>query len=629
MAKRKKRPLKNSKEYKRRRMHNGQLENDLMQEQFCAYANRMKKSIVNNKETIVNNMNACINAIIDCFNTYDSVMLLGGIGLRLLNNLPNLEKHFWSQTTGQKLDFDESAEVVAEYAMNFALSVPNEKKEIPDDIIIDELYQYLKDLKTTFAFLEIPNNVEDIENSFSFISHAETISVRGAGYMTHIEEVYNELFTPHSCFFENKYGFSITSLFNLCTTIENRIYSKIGNNDTIYGAYKSWERMKEWAIKEYGNEDSVDVLFSTKGKRNFMHGFLKDNPDLAGDSEESEHCVLYEPDDFRNSDKIFWIVPQNDEEKNILEAISVAFGDNGSFIADGPYKGNIMNGTIIFTKPIIKDNGKFLCFTPLLLYRNLFSITENLMMEDRGYYDANFRNNTLPIARDCFFERKVKDLFEKFLPTVNFYSSCNYAVDGKRVELDILGISKTATYVIEVKGHELSYKNKVRTGTLKSKFMDSATKACIQCRRAKDYITSTTHPHFGSAKSTITVNSMNPVYKIAVTFQHFSILLGDFDLLHKMGLMEQEDKDTWVVSLYDLMVIADYCTDETEFVDYLQTRNIIQQRNIKWQDELELFDAYLNENLKLLLSRKKDLSFICGSTDSFDRDYANIPEIKL
>ena len=33
----------------------------------------------------------------------------------------------------------------------------------------------------------------------------------------------------------------------------------------------------------------------------------------------SDFFVLYEPTDYKNSDKIFWIVPQNEEEEKILE----------------------------------------------------------------------------------------------------------------------------------------------------------------------------------------------------------------------------------------------------------------------------------------------------------------------
>ena len=286
-----------------------------------------------------------------------------------------------------------------------------------------------------------------------------------------------------------------------------------------------------------------------------------------------------------------------------------------------------MNNTNIFVKPIVKDNDRYLCFTPLLLYRNLFVITENLMMADISYYAEYFRNNTHMESRDNYIERKVKEQLELFLPNVRFYPSCKYNHQCKSTELDILGVSNKATYVIEVKAHELLYKQKVRTGTLKSKFKDSVTTACFQCNRAKDFIEMNNRPQFSSEGRVVFVDKSKPIYKIAVTFQHFSSLLGDFEMLKAVGLMEEEYRDTWVVSLYDLMVIADYCEDEEEFVDYLNMHNEIQKKNIKWMDELALYEGYINQNLKQEVN-KKNLSMIIGSTEFFDKDYADVLPIK-
>lgn len=623
-----KKPLKNSKEYRARRMSKEQNEHFALKLQLHKFQKKLKNMLVD-KEQITQNMNKCIEAIIDCFRTYDTIMLLGGIGLRLLDNLPNIEKHFLSQMTGQAMDTDENSEVVAEYALNFGLSVPNEYREVPDESIINDLYQYLKDLKIAFSQLEQPENKDDSEGWFSFFSHSETIAVRGDGYMIHIEQVYKELFFPHTRFFEQNFGFSIHSFFEFCTNIETRIYSKIGNSNSIWGAYKAWERWKDWTEKEYGAFDTIEDLNSLKVERHFIKGFLEDNPDMKDTTTNSDFLVLYEPTDYKNSDKIFWIVPQNEEEEKILETICSKFGDNSSFISEGPYKGNIMQDTTIFERPIIKEDGKYFCFTPMLLYRNLFVITEGIMKRCPDYYETYFRNNTHIIARDNYIERKVKEQLELFLPTVTFYSSCHYTKDGIQTELDILGSSESATFLIEVKAHELSHKNKVRTGTLKSKFKDSVTEACFQCHRAKEYIISSPNPQFGSNGITIKIDPNKPIYKLAITFQHYSSLLGDIEILKNLGLMKDEYEDTWIVSLFDLMVVADYCSDEAEFIDYLQMHNEIQSRNIKWTDELVLFEGYINQDLKHKIKKQSKLSFIFGDTEYFDRDYANIPDIKI
>lgn len=100
MNKHKKKPACNSKEYRRRRMSKQELENEMFLEQMKHYGKKMQ-NILKDKKRIKANMSKCINEIIECFRTYDSVMLLGGIGLRLLDNTPNIEKHFLAQISKQ------------------------------------------------------------------------------------------------------------------------------------------------------------------------------------------------------------------------------------------------------------------------------------------------------------------------------------------------------------------------------------------------------------------------------------------------------------------------------------------------------------------------------------------------
>lgn len=71
------------------------------------------------------------------------------------------------------------------------------------------------------------------------------------------------------------------------------------------------------------------------------------------------------------------------------------------------------------------------------------------------------------------------------------------------------------------------------------------------------------------------IDKKKPIYEIAVTFQHFSSLLGQMDNLVTAGLMEERFRNTWAVSLFDLMVVADFVESEDEFLSYLDMRKII------------------------------------------------------
>jgi|GEM_PF-442045 len=608
--------------------------NDYYKDQMRAYAKAMKK-ILENKESIQNNVRLQIDKIVKIFTKYDCVQLLGSVGLKLMNSIPTIEKKFLSYLSKGTTDVnvDEDCEVIVEYAMNFGLAINNDSTEAPTAKICNDLYESLRSLKTVFGLIDMPTTY-DSESLLAWMSHAELISVRGDGYQQHTETVFQELFSPHSPFFERKFGFSTNDLFTFLTTIERRIFCKIGDQYTIFGATVAHDRWLEWMKSKYGDDSDiqVDEMIKDNPDNPILGGFLKDNPDMACPVAPN-HICLYPPDDFSSSDKIFWIVPQSQIETNILEALNIGFGDNASFLEENEYKGNILNGPNIFTKPIVKAGGKYYCFTPMLLHRNMFRIAESLIKQDSQYYNEHFQENNDPNSRDNYIERKVKEQLEMFLPNVSFYSSVDYNivenVQNKRPELDILGVSDEATYVIEVKAHELSYKDRVGIKGLKDKFRDSVTYACTQCERANSFIVSSSNPSFNNHGYAIQIDKSKPIYKIAVTFQHYSFLLGEIKHLKNVGLLSDEHKNTWIVSLFDLMVIADYCKDEAEFIDYLKLRYTINNREIVYNDELELYDGYLNGNLKMTLERNKHVLQILGSTEFFDKDYAGDYDLPL
>lgn len=432
------------------------------------------------------------------------------------------------------------------------------------------------------------------------------------------------MFRPHSAFYEDTYGFSVDELFDFFMDLENRIVCKIGDQNSVYGPMKLHERWVKWEEKKFG-PIGEDIDFE---KRDFSKGmfgeFFEANPDV-GHTEDGNQFVVYQPDDYSESDKIFWVWPQNETEKKILEALSVEFGSNATFIAEGEFKGNIMNGHSIYEKPFVKDGEKFYCFTPMIPHRNLFLIAEKLMKRDDAYYQKNFQQNTNPISRDNYIEKKVKTVMESFLPGVLFYPSVHYNIEeeglGKKPELDILGVSDRATYIVEVKAHELSHRDRVGIKGAKDKFRDSVAEACYQSNRVKNYINSTEAPVFSCPGATVQIDKKKPVFKIAVTFQHFSSLLGQMNKLIESGMMEEEYRDTWIVSLFDLMVFADFIQSEDEFIAYLEMHKTIYANHSTFMDEIDLLNGFVNHDLAKMVKPGKPMIIQCGSFE-IDEEYA-------
>lgn len=564
-----------------------------------------------------------IETIEDYFRRYDSVQLLGSIGLYLLDNLPNLEKYFMAQMYGTDMHLDENAEVIAEYAMNFGLSMPNDGKDNPTDEVVKDLRNRLMALFLAYIYQDMPL-IDSPMLSIDWMIHMDTIVVRGDGYQNHVYEVFKEMFFPHTAFYQKEFGYSVEQLFDFFMDLENKVICKIGSQKSIYGATKMHDRWRKWEEKTFGSIDNEATFRNRDFSKGMFGEFFEANPDIPH-TEDGMQFLMCQPDDYAASDMIFWVYPQSEVETKILDSLSIEFGDNSAFLAESEFKGSIMNGHSIFEKPFVKDVDKYYCFTPMIPHRNLFLIAEKLMMRNEAYYQRNFQQNTNPISRDIYIESKVKSVMKSFLPNVTFYSSVHYNIveEGlrKNLEQDILGVSDKAVYIIEVKAHELSYKDRVRLDGAKYKFKASVAEACKQCCRSVDFINGSTEPTFGTQQGEVLIDKTKPIYKIAVTFQHYSSLLGQMDKLVAASLMEERFRDTWIVSLFDLMVVADFTESEDEFLSYLDMRKIINTNHSTFHDELDLLSQFFNKDLADKVMPNKPMMIIGGSSD-IDEEYA-------
>lgn len=501
--------------------------------------------------------------------------------------------------------------------------MPNDGIDNPTDEVVKDLRNRLRTLFMTYIYQDMPL-VDDPMQSIDWMIHMDTIAVRGDGYQVHVYKVFKEMFFPHTTFYEQQFGYSVAQLFEFFMDLENRVICKIASQEAIYGATKMHERWKKWEEKTFGPIGDEATLENRDFSKGPFGAFFEANPDV-GHTEDGMRFLMYQPNDYENSDKIFWVYPQNEVEIRILDSLSMRFGDNSAFLAESEFKGSIMNGHSIFEKPFVKDGDKYYCFTPMIHHRNLFLIAEKLMMRDGAYYQKKFQQNTSPISRDVYVENKVKSVMKSFLSDVTFYSSVHYKIVEDEVEknpeLDILGVSDKAIYIIEVKAHELSYKDRVWLDGAKYKFKESVAEACKQCSRSVDFINNSTEPIFGTQQGAVLINKTKPIYKIAVTFQHYSSLLGQMDKLVAASLMEERFRDTWVVSLFDLMVVADFVESEDEFLSYLDMRNIINTNHSTFHDELDLLGQFLNEDLADKVNTDKPMVIIGGS-EHIDEEYA-------
>ena len=236
---------------------------------------------------------------------------------------------------------------------------------------------------------------------------------------------------------------------------------------------------------------------------------------------------------------------------------------------------------------------------------------------DAIYYEQKFRGNTSANSRDNYIEIKAKQLFEKLLPTVQFYHSLDYNIVengiAKKPELDILGVSNDTLYIIEVKAGEL---NKIhRRGAilgLKDRLKDTVNEGSYQCYRAEKFINDNVTPEFTyvdrNQRRTLPIDKSKnyQIIKISVTYEHLSTVSVNLKYLIESGVLSAVYKWTWIVSLYDLMIFADLIESEADFKEYLQNRLGLYERNdIEFHDEIDIL-GYFFENLFPLKAEKEN-----------------------
>lgn len=578
-----------------------------------------------------------IEEAIELINNFDKLYLIGGLGLRLLKSSPSfysvsmeeLRRSGKEIPEDELLIEDEHIEIIFEYALNIASTSTNDNAgTIPTQDDIQKIYDLLLEIKTNIGFYEMTADIPKDGNEFDHLLRTEmmteTMNVRGVGYTIHVRELFLELFSQHDQILKDSYGFTAEEFFDAIRKLDLYVTSKIGN---ALGGGQSHTRLMDWMAKK--GEKNVEEEMGRTGKP-FITQFVEENPDLY-DPEHPYNVMLHSLDNISSSDKIFWVIPTTVIEKKVYELISHEFGDNTCFLKPEKFKAFPLGDSIIFNKPLIKIDNKFFCFSLLLAYRNIFSILSSLIEDaDSNYYKNEFLGNSSKYSKDNYIESKVKNVFEKLVPEANFYSNLKYEFNDngevKATELDILGKSEKAIYIIEVKAGELNKKH--RRGALKGlkdRLSETINAGSYQCERAKKYIQSNDNPEFtyaadgGSHVIQIDKSKEKKIFKITVTFEQLGFISANLKMLVNNGVLKPDYKWSWIVSLYDLMIFADTLEGEDQFIEYLTHRLELYDRDdVRFFDEIDLLEYFLENDFPIPNQEENKVLLIDSGSKKID-----------
>lgn len=559
---------------------------------------------------ILASLQEMINRITEIFSTYNNFQLLGMLAYNLIVN--------------QKND-DGASELAMEYGMSFSIAIKDNPSEEPTEKVGSVLIETLNNVRQVYSqyimteFVE--GNYNDKENHLRFKTIMESLYMRGDGYPQHIYTIFEELFSGHDKFLEEKYGFKTGDILETILQLEESFCCKMLSPQGMPHPIAHL-RFNEWIIEKGLTPEQV------KDDQSVVD-FLNDNTDFISNGAMPGGFFVNDVEQYEDLYKITYRKPIH---KKVVEAIAISFGDNHDFL-NPKYPGLPLNESLAYLKPVIHHNSEYYLFAFGVMTRNIFSIGEKLILDaDKVYYNKKFLGNNFSASRDNFLENKTADLFKNFIPKSSPYLNLKYKPGqlddkGKKIEteLDLLLISEKAIYIIEMKAGGLSAPSK--RGALKSltgQLSETIGYGAFQSHRAYKYITEDPDPVFYDGKgNSVTIDKSKKVFRITITLEHLSGFIANIHDLRLLGVVKKDVEFAWTSSLFDLMIFSEIMENEDDFLEYLEKRLPLYSSPIMEVDDEIDFLGYFLENDELVDNRaaKKVTSYKLNKTSEEIDDY--------
>jgi hypothetical protein len=570
--------------------------NTMTEDEHAAYLKQLQE----NRPKLYDEIKEMIQQTAEKINSYDKILVLGGIA-----------SYGYMKMLTDESD-DGLSETTIEYCQSIATATPNiNKGKVPTPDILNEIYEALVTIRRHFsayyAVEHVTGKHSKIESDLRHHMISETLFIRGEGYLTHLRQLFIEMFAPHDTLFEKHYGFKSKDLLDTFDKLEEsygcRLLMPNGRPHPVQTI-----KLHKWMEK---NNGKVTREMIETGE--YLNEFSKEHPEVIV---HNNGVILYPLNQINTYEGLYKIRHFNDVQKKVATALALKFGDNKVFSEPEKFKYEILNKSEIYTNPIVEgDDNHLYLFSMNLAARNYFLIAQSLIQKaDPHYYQHSFLGNRIQIAKDEFIEQKTFSLFKKMLPKANFYKGVHYtfkdpninlkctnAEDG-RYELDILGISKEATYLIEVKSGLVS--DGAKRGALSSIKTDLSGiigDAICQSYRASLYINENPSPSFETSDGKIvTPINKDKVFRISISFSYVGSLISSLSKLQEFGVIEKNSSFAWTVNIFDLIPFTELMTSEEMFIDYLSKRlQLYNDKRLVNIDEMDMLGLYFDNDLKI------------------------------
>ena len=269
---------------------------------------------------------------------------------------------------------------------------------------------------------------------------------------------------------------------------------------------------------------------------------------------------------------------------NFLNTFSIAFNS----IANSE---NIFQSVNVFTKkPVIKHGEKFLIPSiPLFVW----AVEE--------FYKDEFKKDVKAFAKFTltkhdFLLNKGIEYFESLLPRAKVFKNIFYKINQNRYETDGIIVYDGYVFIVEAKANLFSDKAKKGHNLKTNDHINDIIKGSYrQAKRFIDYITDEKITLFDSSGKELNIDlkEKNKFIIVTLTLESVGSIVPLLKISDKLRLFDKE-YFPWIISIYDLVVIADFFETPSLLFHYLNSRmNFLLNEKASIYEELDLIGYFI------------------------------------
>jgi hypothetical protein len=474
--------------------------------------------------------------------------------------------------------------------------------------LVESIFQKLNTRYFMCATAERRRNDGEVDAAFEefhFRAQLYWCNVTGQQYQNHQVQALRELLAPQTGSIQHVYGLSSEQL---CDELEKIWHSLTKGIGDAFEAMDSFRKASLEAldadVKEglVTAEDPAEMLSESIAR----HGLEEEQRRAFG------LFLLYDLFDLQ---KVTNLPPA------FLEDFSWAPGQDGEFLADGPFRGWPLRVWPIFKRPFIKLDGKYYCFDLSGLFDHFYR-----QLEKRVFAESKGHKQTWINARKKVTETLPFDYLKRLLPGADCRTEIYYwlgegGAAAQRYETDGILVFDDHLFIVEVKSGSFTYTSPATdVDAHVQSIKDLVVAPAKQGNRFLRYLQMseevTLLDQEGKEASRLRLKDYRRVTICAVTLDPFTEIAAQVQHLPAIGV-GIEDEPVWSLSLDDLRVYADIFSNPLEFLHFVQMRrDALTSDYVQLDDELDHLGMYLRHNhypkhaLELVGGRAAHLQFV-------------------